>query len=98
MNFYNSRQWERKRQRILRRDGYLCQYFKRYGRMVEANTIHHILPREQFPEYQLADWNLIALSTEAHNKMHDRDTHKLSEEGKRLAERTMLKNNIELEL
>lgn len=81
---YTSKRWLRLRQKILKRDNYMCQYSKRYGRLIQANTVHHIFPAEQYPEYEWCEWNLISLSKEAHNMMHDRDTHELTEEGKRL--------------
>lgn len=90
--FYKSARWRKKREKILRRDKYICQYFKRYGKIRQADTVHHILPREQFPEYQWADWNLISLSHEAHNRMHYRDTHELTNTGKELIDR--IKNKI----
>lgn len=86
MNYKNSR-WHNKRECILKRDGYLCQHFKRYGKNVEAQMVHHIYPVEDYPEYSLCDWNLISLSNKAHNMMHDRDTHKLTALGMQLQER-----------
>lgn len=78
---YYSKRWKRLREKILKRDNYLCQYSKRYGRRTQANTVHHIYPTEKYPEYQWCEWNLISLSSEAHNMMHDRDSHELTELG-----------------
>jgi 5-methylcytosine-specific restriction endonuclease McrA len=64
--------------------------------MVEANTVHHIFPVSRYPEYQWCDWNLISLSSEAHNSMHIRDTDELTENGERLMKRTAIKQGIEL--
>lgn len=85
---YRSKRWEAKRDVILRRDGYECQYFKRFGKHVEADTVHHIYPADEFPEFAFENWNLISLSREAHNMMHDRQTGALTNEGLRLQERT----------
>lgn len=52
--------------------------------MVGARHVHHIYPFENYPEYALKRWNLISLCQNCHNKMHDRDTHQLTEEGMRL--------------
>ena len=84
---YTGKRWLRLRERILKRDNYQCQYNKRYGRLIQANTVHHILPVEQYPQYQYCEWNLISLSKEAHNIMHDRDSHELTDEGLKLQER-----------
>lgn len=76
--FYKSKRWLAKRARILRRDEYLCQQSKRYGRSVAATTVHHIYPLEFYPELALESWNLISLSEQQHNAMHDRVTHELT--------------------
>lgn len=84
---YTSKRWTRLRERILKRDNYQCQYNKRYGRNIQANTVHHIYPAETYPQYQWCEWNLISLSKEAHNIMHDRESHELTDEGLKLQER-----------
>ena len=94
--FYLSKRWKQKRKAILNRDGYVCQYFKRYGKTKPAQVVHHIFPRENFPEYEFASWNLIALSGEAHRLMHNPDGS-LSEIGKELQSRAALKRGIVLD-
>lgn len=84
------------RARVLRRDGYVCQLTKRYGRMVQANTVHHIFPRKEFPEYQWKDWNLISLSATQHERMHYRKTEQLTSDGVELLRRTAMKHGIEI--
>ena len=84
---YKSKRWQQKREAILRRDHYECQYFKRFGKHREAEHVHHIFPVDEFPEYAFEDWNLISLSKEAHNMMHERTTGALTIEGKKLQER-----------
>lgn len=79
---YNSVRWKSKRKRILKRDEYLCQESKRYGIRVIATTVHHIYPVEQYPELAYENWNLISLSSEMHNAMHDRESHEITELGK----------------
>ncbi|MDC9605629.1 HNH endonuclease [Xenorhabdus griffiniae] len=37
--------WDKLRERILRRDKYLCQTCLRSGRAVEAKTVDHIIPK-----------------------------------------------------
>lgn len=94
--FYNNRKWLMVRQSVLRRDGYMCQLSKRYGKIVQANTVHHIFPRELFPEYQYELWNLISLSAEKHNELHDRNTNELTEQGVELLKRTARRNGIDV--
>lgn len=95
-SFYKCARWERKRAKILRRDGYLCQISKRYGKTVPADTVHHIFPRDEFPEYQLVDWNLISLSASIHDTMHDRTSGKLSPAGAELLRRICRKYGKEI--
>ena len=87
VRLYKTKRWERKRAAVLRRDEYLCQESKRYGKTVQANTVHHIYPVEQYPELAYTDWNLISLSEANHNKMHDRMTGEITELGKQWQER-----------
>ena len=86
--------WERTRRSILARDGYLDQVAKRYGKRIEAQQVHHIFPREYFPEYIWQPWNMISVSTATHNKLHDRDGHKLTAAGWELLTRTARKQGI----
>lgn len=82
--FYKSNRWKRLRLAVLRRDGYACQWSLRFGRRVEADTVHHAFPREEFPEYQWEAWNLVALNGRAHDEMHDRGSGALTDKGKAL--------------
>lgn len=87
-NFYWSRAWRRKREQILRRDKYLCQISLRYGKYVEATTVHHIYPLEDYPQYALCGWNLISVGEAVNNKLHDRKTGELTKMGRDLMRRT----------
>ena len=66
--------------------------------MRQANTVHHIFPAEDFPQYAFEKWNLISLSSEAHNMMHDRTTNELTDAGMELLRRTARKNKIPVPL
>ena len=96
MDFYKSGKWIETREYVLRRDGYKCQLSKRYGKNREAEVVHHIFPRREFPEYAFSDWNLISLTRREHNRLHDRDTDELTEAGAELLRRTARKNNIKI--
>lgn len=67
---YNSQKWKRKRLQILKRDGYMCQHCKRYGKAVPATTVHHMQHVDEYPEMAFADKNLISLCEGCHNKQH----------------------------
>ena len=89
--FYQSKKWERKRQKILRRDGYQCQLSKRYGKNRPAEMVHHIFPREDYPQFELSEWNLISLCNAEHNELHDRFSGEMTEKGIDLQKRTIRK-------
>ena len=78
---YRTPRWEKLRKAVLRRDGYRCREAARYGLAVEATTVHHVWPVEDFPQWAWEPWNLISLSQKAHNEMHDRITNALTTKG-----------------
>lgn len=88
---YNTKQWKRIRASVLRRDEYLCQECKRYGKSVEANTLHHILPAEacvrKYERFKYDSSNLISLCRKCHERMHVRNRRELSDEGEKLLAR-----------
>lgn len=93
--FYRSRAWKTKREAILRRDGYLCKLSRRYGKTCQADTVHHIYPLELYPEYALCSWNLLSVSSEMHNRLHNREDGSLSAEGEALMRATIPPSWIE---
>ena len=70
---YKTMRWRRLREKILRRDGYLSREALRYGRRVEADTVHHIWPAEEFPAYAWQPWNLLSITQDEHRTMHNAD-------------------------
>ena len=95
--FIWSEQWRRKAGQILRRDNYMDQWIlKTTGRMVQAEVVHHCLPREDFPQYAMEDWNLIALSRNTHNWVIHTKYGKLTNEGRKLMHETAFINDIKL--
>lgn len=69
-DIYKSVRWQRKREQILRRDRYLCQDCKRYGRRVDATEVHHIKHADEYPELAFKASNLVSLCAACHNKRH----------------------------
>ena len=94
MEFYKTDRWLKKRDSILRRDHYRSRLAQRYGKFIPAEIVHHIFPRTEFPEYAFSDWNLISITKSEHNRLHDRETNELTEEGAELLRRTARQNNI----
>lgn len=94
--FYKGARWERIRAAALARDGYQCQESKRYGRLVQADTVHHVFPRDEFPEYQYCMWNLVSLCSARHDEMHDRVTGRLTDRGAELLRRVARRQGVEV--
>ena len=69
-DFYHGTRWLKKREYILRRDGYRCQECKRYGRLTPATQVHHIQPLEENPELAYENTNLVSLCLACHNAKH----------------------------
>ena len=90
--------WEIKRKNILQRDGYIDQYIKQTtGKTKPANIVHHILPKEKYPQYAYADWNLISVSLETHRKiLHNMRSGELTKAGHQLMQTTAYMNGIKL--
>lgn len=90
--FYKKKHWKVKRSVILRRDEYMCQECKRYGKTTEAQTVHHIYPISSRSDLAMVNMNLISLCNKCHERMHDRQTDELTALGMRWVER--IKNKI----
>jgi 5-methylcytosine-specific restriction enzyme A len=92
MNFYKTKRWISKREKILRRDSYECRECKRYGKSSLATTVHHVHPLKERPELRLVSWNLLSLCGKCHDKMHDRITNCLTDLGKYWKEKINFSN------
>ena len=73
-----NKRWQAVRMLALRRDKFRCRDSARYGKVVDAETVHHIWPAEDYPEYAWSAWNLVSLTKAKHEAMHDRLTGKLT--------------------
>lgn len=80
--FYNSTDFDIAREKVLIRDKYKCQFFlgkwndgihfPNKIKIVDANTVHHIIPIKERPDLALDINNMISLSFEAHEIIEDR--------------------------
>lgn len=89
--FYKSKDWLHVRKVVLKRDGYECRECKRYGKVVEANTVHHVIPLAEMYDLKLDRRNLISLCDEHHENMHNRFTNELSKLGVEWRDRIIMK-------
>lgn len=92
--WYESSKWRRIRLSALRRDKYQDQEAKRFGKIKPADVVHHIFPKNEYPQYAYCLWNLISVSRTTHNTFHDRETDELTEKGMELLRRTCRKQNM----
>ncbi|MCC2249089.1 HNH endonuclease [Virgibacillus sp. AGTR] len=68
--FLNSAAWLKCRTLALKRDHYLCQRCFKRKKITPADMVHHIKPRDEYPELSLTLDNLISLCNACHNKEH----------------------------
>lgn len=92
--WYDQPKWKRVRKSALMRDRYMDKEKARFGIFRPAEVVHHIFPKNEFPEYAFELWNLISLSRKTHMQMHHQETMELTEMGKDLLRRTARKNKI----
>lgn len=92
MEFYGSQRWKTLRAKVLRKAAYTDQV---RDVLTEANTVHHVFPREEFPEYQWKEWNLIAVSSQTHRLLHT-PVGGLSAKGRELMEKVAAREGIPL--
>ena len=93
---YKEPRWVALRKRILVRDKYIDQYWKRYGKFINADIVHHVFPVDKFPEYQWEEWNLVSVSKATHQQLHDRENDELTDMGIELLKYVAGKNRIEI--
>lgn len=67
---YRSRRWRKFRQSVMARDEYQCQECKRYGRIKQAETVHHIKHADEAPELFYDMSNCVRVCKDCHNKLH----------------------------
>lgn len=79
--FYKTTRWKSKRKKILKRDEHRCRECRRYGKKTEATTVHHMNPLNERPDLRLESWNLLSLCSTCHDKMHDRNSDRLTKLG-----------------
>lgn len=69
-NHYKHKKHKEWREKVLRRDKYLCQKCLRYGKRTTATHAHHIKPIDEYPELKYDVDNGESLCLAHHNKEH----------------------------
>ena len=69
-NYYQSAKHRAWREKVLRRDKYLCRECMRYGRKTVATHAHHVKERAEHPELQYVVDNGQSLCADHHAKKH----------------------------
>jgi len=70
--YFHSREWNKKREEILKRDNHLCQVCKKGA----AEQVHHLTYERMGRE--LSE-DLLSVCTNCHKKLHDEEKEKLKE-------------------
>lgn len=80
--FYHSTDFAIAREKVLIRDKFKCQFFLGKWndgihfpdkiKLIDANTVHHIIPIKERPDLALDINNMVSLSFEAHEIIEDR--------------------------
>lgn len=65
--FYNSAEWERTRQHVLNMDKYDVYLYMTQGKVVPADTVHHITPLRDDWSKRLDVSNLMSLHHDTHS-------------------------------
>lgn len=68
--FYGTSKYKAWREKVMKRDKYLCQECARYGRRTEATVAHHIKHLDEYPELRYSVANGMALCAACHSKAH----------------------------
>ena len=92
--FYRDKRWKRLRRAMLARAGWMCEECRRYGKRADAEAVHHVFPKSEFPEYQWMAWNLMCLCKTCHDAMHDRITNALTDRGVSVLRRTARRQGV----
>jgi 5-methylcytosine-specific restriction endonuclease McrA len=72
--FYNSKEWKILRASKMAAANGLCEECARKKIFSVAKEVHHIIPIEKDPSLALDFNNLMALCSECHNAVHDRQS------------------------
>ena len=93
--FYHSTDWEKLRLERLKLDKYKCQFFlgkwndgihfPEKIKLIDANTVHHIIPIKERPDLCLDINNLVSLSFEAHEIIEGRTGFRFTRKKKLLS-------------
>lgn len=81
--FYNTTAWKHLRRQVLEEQHHECQLCRAEGKMVPADTVHHVKEVKEHPELALDKNNLMCLCRECHEKIHGRDGFALLHKKKR---------------
>lgn len=84
--FYDGKEWEEQRKRILEEDGIDVYLYMTSGEVKPADTVHHILPLRECWERRLDPNNLMSLHHDTHSYIEKLYKTKKAEIEKQLSE------------
>lgn len=95
-DFYAAAKWRKCAARALSRSNYQDVIAARFGKMEQAEMVHHALPLEDFPEYAYDPRNLVPVSRRTHRGLHF-DDGGLTSAGADAARRAARKIGVDIE-
>ena len=67
--FYDSEEWRRTKQRVLDLDGMDVYEYMTAGKIIAADTVHHVIPLRDDWSLRCAPSNLMSLSSSTHSRI-----------------------------
>lgn len=95
-DFYNAAKWRNCAARALSRANFRDVIAARYGRIEQAEMVHHALPLDDFPQYAYDPRNLLPVSRKTHRGLHY-DDGRLTAEGVAAARRAARQLGVDIE-
>ncbi|EOU1611936.1 HNH endonuclease [Clostridium perfringens] len=84
-SFYQSKAWKNMRSKVLADYVFIdVYYYYKYNKIVQANTVHHIIEVKEDWDKRLDYYNLICVSKESHKEIHDLMLNKGKEKVKQM--------------
>lgn len=65
--FYKTKEWKKLKESVLKKNHYECSECKKEGRVVKADTVHHVMKVREYPRLALSEYYVAADRTTRNN-------------------------------
>ena len=65
--FYKTKEWKTLKESVLKKNHYECSECKKEGRVVKADTVHHVMKVREYPRLALSEYYVAADRTTRNN-------------------------------